>query len=63
MTDSYVPQPPAASSPEMPPAAPIEPPSIASTELFQGARVVVITHAGENYRLLVTRNNRLILQK
>jgi hemin uptake protein HemP len=31
--------------------------------LFQGARVVEITHAGETYRLLLTRNNRLILQK
>ena len=63
MTDSLVPQTPADQSPAIPPATPVEPPSIASTELFQGARVVVITHAGENYRLLVTRNNRLILQK
>ena len=63
MTDSFVPPPPAATSPAIQPTAPIEPPCIASTELFQGARVVVITHAGENYRLLVTRNNRLILQK
>ena len=62
MTDSLVPQSGADSIPT-PPSTPVEPPSIASTELFQGARVVVITHAGENYRLLVTRNNRLILQK
>ncbi len=40
-----------------------EPPRIESSELFQGSRVVVITHAGETYRLLLTRNNRLILQK
>lgn len=40
-----------------------EPRSVQSTELFQGARVVEITHAGETYRLLLTRNNRLILQK
>lgn len=44
-------------------AQPAEPRSVESSELFQGARVVAITHAGETYRLLVTRNNRLILQK
>ena len=38
-------------------------PSYDSASLFQGQRVVVIAHAGENYRLLLTRNNRLILQK
>ena len=42
---------------------PVEPPRFDSQELFQGSRVVVITHAGESYRLLLTRNNRLILQK
>lgn len=46
-----------------PPPAPTEPPRIESTSLFQGSRVVVISHAGESYRLLLTRNNRLILQK
>ncbi|MBA3485008.1 MAG: hemin uptake protein HemP [Pirellulales bacterium] len=47
------------------PAVP-PPPTLAlyeSDALFQGARVVNITHAGETYRLLITRNNRLILQK
>jgi hemin uptake protein HemP len=34
-----------------------------SASLFQRRRVVVISHAGETYRLLLTRNNRLILQK
>jgi hemin uptake protein HemP len=34
-----------------------------SEELFAGRRVIVIEHAGEQYRLLTTRNNRLILQK
>jgi hemin uptake protein HemP len=34
-----------------------------STELFAGSRVVVIEHAGQQYRLLITRNERLILQK
>ena len=38
-------------------------PRYESAELFQGARVVNISHAGETYRLLITRNNRLILQK
>jgi hemin uptake protein HemP len=36
---------------------------ITSSELFDGARVVVIDHAGQQYRLLITRNDRLILQK
>lgn len=40
-----------------------EPNKISSEELFRGARTLVITHAGEAYRLLITRNNRLILQK
>ena len=34
-----------------------------SEELFAGNRVVFIQHAGEKYRLLITRNDRLILQK
>lgn len=42
---------------------PADPPRYDSQELFQGSRVVVINHAGETYRMLVTRNNRLILQK
>lgn len=67
MTDSLTPPlptgpiPPAATPPPMP--QPSEPRSVQSAELFQGARVVEITHAGETYRLLLTRNNRLILQK
>jgi hemin uptake protein HemP len=65
MTDSLTPLPPG----PLPPAVvtqapqPSEPRSVESAELFQGARVVEITHAGETYRLLLTRNNRLILQK
>jgi len=43
--------------------APLTLPLYESAELFQGARVVNISHAGETYRLLITRNNRLILQK
>jgi hemin uptake protein HemP len=44
-------------------SAPLALPLYESAELFQGARVVNISHAGETYRLLITRNNRLILQK
>ncbi|MBX3427077.1 MAG: hemin uptake protein HemP [Pirellulales bacterium] len=40
-----------------------EPREITSEELFGEARLVVIRHGEETYRLLVTRNNRLILQK
>ncbi len=36
---------------------------IRSEELFAGERVVLIQHAGDQYRLLITRNDRLILQK
>jgi len=36
---------------------------VTSADLFAGARVVVIEHAGQRYRLLITRNDRLILQK
>jgi hemin uptake protein HemP len=36
---------------------------VRSEELFAGERAVVIQHGGEMYRLLVTRNDRLILQK
>jgi hemin uptake protein HemP len=37
--------------------------TIDSAQLLAGLREVRIVHAGETYRLLVTRNNRLILQK
>jgi len=36
---------------------------VRSEEIFAGERVVLIQHGGEQYRLLVTRNDRLILQK
>ena len=36
---------------------------IRSEELFAGGKIVLIQHAGEQYRLLITRNDRLILQK
>ena len=34
-----------------------------SDELLQGQRELVILHAGQIYRLLRTRNDKLILQK
>jgi hemin uptake protein HemP len=37
--------------------------SVSSNDLFGGAKTVVIEHAGEHYRLIVTKNNRLLLQK
>jgi hemin uptake protein HemP len=43
--------------------APALPRVVASSDLFAGGRVVVIEHAGQQYRLLITRNDRLILQK
>lgn len=34
-----------------------------SAELFGDARTVLIQHAGEQYRLIVTKNDKLLLQK
>jgi hemin uptake protein HemP len=34
-----------------------------SEELFQGARIVCIEHAGSVYRLQITSRGKLILQK
>ncbi|WP_428307726.1 hemin uptake protein HemP [Lacipirellula sp.] len=45
--------------PEPPPA----PRSVSSEELFQGQRMACIHHDGKVYRLLLTRNNKLILQR
>lgn len=36
---------------------------IDSRQLFLGEKTIVIRHGEEVYRLLVTRHNRLILQK
>lgn len=38
-------------------------PAIDSRTLLKGGKELVIRHAGENYRLQVTRQNRLILNK
>lgn len=37
--------------------------SVSSEELFQGQRELLIVHAGETYRLRLTRNGKLILNK
>lgn len=36
---------------------------ISSAALFQGHQQVLIEHDGEIYRLVLTRNNKLLLQK
>ena len=36
---------------------------ICSEELFRGEKWIVITHAGTEYRLIKTRNDKLMLQK
>ncbi|MEG1971435.1 MAG: hemin uptake protein HemP [Burkholderiaceae bacterium] len=37
--------------------------ALPSQQLFRGRREVVIRHAGEDYRLRITRLNKLILTK
>jgi hemin uptake protein HemP len=39
------------------------PKTIDSSELFQGARTVLIRHDGQVYMLRITGRNKLILQK
>lgn len=41
----------------------ITPRELDSTELLRGEKEVLIRHAGEIYRLRLTRNDKLILQK
>lgn len=38
-------------------------PALSSQALFQGAPEVVIRHDGQDYRLRITRQNKLILTK
>lgn len=45
------------------PHVPVNLPLLISEELFQGQREVLIQHAGELYRLRLTRNGKLILNK
>jgi hemin uptake protein HemP len=59
-----LPQPPGNSSPPQEHAPQSPPPrTLESSELFHGAREVMIRHAGECYRLRVTRTGKLILHK
>ena len=39
------------------------PRTVSSSELLQGARMMIIEHAGQSYRLTITKNDKLILQK
>jgi hemin uptake protein HemP len=39
------------------------PKTVSSEDLFQGAKVLLIAHGGEVYRLRLTRNGKLILHK
>ncbi len=45
------------------PPSDIRPPLVRSEDLLQGRRELQILHEGEIYRLLVTRNGKLLLQK
>lgn len=36
---------------------------IPSEELFHGDKTAIIEHAGEQYRLILTKNDKLLLQK
>lgn len=45
------------------PAPSAPPPRVRSEDLLRGRREIVIDHQGQEYRLLRTRNNRLILNK
>jgi hemin uptake protein HemP len=38
-------------------------PTVASTELMQGGKTLIIRHQGADYRLQVTRSQKLILTK
>ncbi|OHE60728.1 MAG: hypothetical protein A2X71_01060 [Thiobacillus sp. GWE1_62_9] len=44
-------------------AAPPSPVRLDSRELFRNGNEVVIVHKGEEYRLRITRNEKLILTK
>lgn len=40
-----------------------KPPVLSSRDLFGSSREVIIEHGTEQYRLLITSNNKLILMK
>ena len=39
------------------------PPAVSAELLFGGAKEIVIRHQGDDYRLRITRNDKLILTK
>ena len=41
----------------------MSPGTLTSADLFRNLREIVIQHAGENYRLRITSNDKLILTK
>lgn len=45
------------------PNRPIRPPRVSSRTLLDGGRELVIEHAGQEYHLRLTRNDKLILTK
>ena len=47
---------------EVPAAVPVVP-RISSAELFRGQRWIVIVHRGQEYRLQITKGDKLILTK
>jgi hemin uptake protein HemP len=55
-------QPVSPNSPSEPPV-PCTPKRIDSSELLHGCNEIIITHNSELYRLRLTRNGKLILQK
>ena len=40
-----------------------QPPAVSAELLFGGAKEIVIRHQGDEYRLRITRNDKLILTK
>lgn len=54
---------PAVAEPSRAPDLPPPPMRYTSEALFQDGREVLISHAGQEYRLRITRQNRLILTK
>lgn len=50
-------------TPKQIPTSTSQPTEVRSESLFQGQRELHIQHAGEQYRLRITRNGKLILTK
>ncbi|MEI8380438.1 MAG: hemin uptake protein HemP [Planctomycetota bacterium] len=61
--DSPSPKPSADFGDVSPDSGNIKPHEYESSDLLRGAKEVLIRHAGETYRLRLTRNDKLILQK